>query len=71
MIVFDISDHKVFFLNFYGIYKTFDSIDKWYVEFKIMNHMESADLFPFMIVGNKLDLEDKREVAKRIFIIFN
>jgi hypothetical protein len=33
--------------------------------------MENADLFPFLIVGNKLDLEDKREVAKRIFIILN
>tara|TARA_B110001450_G_C17513230_1_gene437327 strand:+ start:349 stop:669 length:321 start_codon:yes stop_codon:yes gene_type:complete len=47
-----------------------DNIDNWKTSFLQKSMVVSPDTFPFMVIGNKSDLEDKRTVsadqAKRV-----
>ena len=44
--------------------KSFDALDGWRDEFLLQAAPNSPDSFPFVLVGNKLDLEPKRQVLK-------
>merc|ERR1712217_296528 len=43
--------------------KTFESMDSWRDEFLIQASPRDPDNFPFVVIGNKSDLHDKRKVA--------
>jgi len=43
--------------------KTFESLDSWRDEFLIQASPRDPDNFPFVVIGNKSDLEQKRKVA--------
>eukprot|EP00933_Yihiella_yeosuensis_P082453 TRINITY_DN96344_c0_g1_i1.p1 TRINITY_DN96344_c0_g1~~TRINITY_DN96344_c0_g1_i1.p1 ORF type:complete len:238 (+),score=53.25 TRINITY_DN96344_c0_g1_i1:80-715(+) len=43
--------------------KTFDSMDSWRDEFLIQASPRDPDNFPFVVLGNKADLESKRKVT--------
>jgi len=45
--------------------KTFESINTWKEEFLIKAAVDNAESFPFIVLGNKIDLEGKREVSKK------
>eukprot|EP01114_Cavostelium_apophysatum_P002522 TRINITY_DN1224_c0_g2_i1.p1 TRINITY_DN1224_c0_g2~~TRINITY_DN1224_c0_g2_i1.p1 ORF type:complete len:216 (+),score=43.17 TRINITY_DN1224_c0_g2_i1:96-743(+) len=45
--------------------KTFESIDTWKEEFISKAGVEDPQNFPFVLLGNKIDEEAKREVAKK------
>lgn len=42
--------------------KTFESLDSWRDEFLIQASPRDPDNFPFVVIGNKSDLADKRKV---------
>merc|ERR1712023_45123 len=42
---------------------TFKSLDSWRDEFLIQASPRDPDRFPFVVLGNKSDLSDKRKVA--------
>lgn len=44
--------------------KTFDSMDSWRDEFLIQASPRDPDNFPFVVIGNKNDLENKRKVNR-------
>ena len=48
-LVFDITDKK-----------SFESLDAWYAGFIKNAQPENPEKFPFILVGNKLDIEDQR-----------
>eukprot|EP00929_Paragymnodinium_shiwhaense_P088348 TRINITY_DN4864_c0_g1_i1.p1 TRINITY_DN4864_c0_g1~~TRINITY_DN4864_c0_g1_i1.p1 ORF type:complete len:211 (-),score=63.04 TRINITY_DN4864_c0_g1_i1:260-892(-) len=43
--------------------KTFESLDSWRDEFLIQASPRDPDNFPFVVIGNKADLEPKRKVT--------
>jgi len=43
--------------------KTFESLDSWRDEFLIQASPRDPDNFPFVVLGNKADLDDKRKVS--------
>jgi len=44
--------------------KTFESLDSWRDEFLIQAGPRNPDNFPFVVIGNKADLTDKRKVTE-------
>jgi Ras-related protein Rab-7A len=42
--------------------QSFASIESWMAEFLQYGNPRQPDTFPFVVVGNKMDLEDQREV---------
>lgn len=44
--------------------KSFDSLDSWRDEFLIQASPRDPDNFPFVVIGNKSDMESKRKVSK-------
>ena len=50
--------------------KSFDTLDGWRDEFLLQSSPRDPDHFPFLVLGNKIDVEEgKRQVAfKKIWI---
>lgn len=44
--------------------KSFESLDSWRDEFLIQASPRDPDNFPFVVIGNKSDMEPKRKVSK-------
>jgi len=53
-LVFDVNEEK-----------TFNSVPSWRQEFLHKAAVDDPETFPFVLVGNKVDVENKREVLKR------
>lgn len=48
--------------------KSFDALDSWRDEFLIQASPRDPDNFPFVVLGNKIDVEEsKRVVGARVF----
>lgn len=45
--------------------KTFDNLDSWRDEFLIQAAPRDPDRFPFVVIGNKIDEENKRVVSTK------
>ncbi|XP_051862326.1 ras-related protein Rab-7a-like [Drosophila albomicans] len=45
--------------------KSFQNLSKWWEDFFSMAGIKNRDKFPLGVVGNKIDLENEREVSKR------
>jgi len=45
--------------------QTFDSLEKWKSDFLVQSHTPHPDSLPFIVLGNKSDLEDQRSVPTR------
>jgi Ras-related protein Rab-7A len=45
--------------------KTFENLDSWRDEFLIQAGPRDPDNFPFVVLGNKIDLEDQRRVSAK------
>jgi GTPase SAR1 family protein len=43
--------------------KSFENLDGWKEEFLFQGSPQDPDQFPFMVLGNKIDLEDSRAVC--------
>eukprot|EP00761_Pharyngomonas_kirbyi_P011344 gb/GECH01011369.1/.p1 GENE.gb/GECH01011369.1/~~gb/GECH01011369.1/.p1 ORF type:complete len:207 (+),score=46.98 gb/GECH01011369.1/:1-621(+) len=54
VLVFDVNEQK-----------TFDSLESWRNEFLIQANPSEQDNFPFVVIGNKIDLEDTRQVTQK------
>ena len=52
MLVFDVN-----------VAKTFENLDSWRDEFLIQAGPRDPDNFPFVVLGNKIDLENSRVVS--------
>jgi len=52
VLTFDLTDHK-----------SFDNLDSWMDEFLVHANPGSASGFPFVVLGNKSDLSNRRQVA--------
>jgi Ras-related protein Rab-7A len=50
--VFDVNDTK-----------TFENISNWKDEFLFKAGVDDRDSFPFVLLGNKIDVEDQRQVC--------
>ncbi|CEP03061.1 Ras family [Plasmodiophora brassicae] len=44
--------------------KSFDSLDSWMKEFLVQASPRNEDTFPFVVLGNKADLKDRRQVPE-------
>ena len=53
-LVFDVNDEK-----------SFINVQTWKEEFLLKAGIEEPEKFPFVLIGNKIDVQDKREVAKK------
>ena len=53
VLVYDITDQK-----------SFDALDSWRDEFLIQASPRDAEAFPFVVLGNKSDLDTKRKVSR-------
>jgi len=53
-LVFDVNDEK-----------SFESINNWKEEFLLKAGIEDPSNFPFVLLGNKIDVENGRQVAKK------
>lgn len=53
MLVYDITNQK-----------SFDSLESWRDEFLIQASPRDPENFPFVVIGNKSDMESKRKVPK-------
>ena len=45
--------------------KTFTSLDTWCEEFLIQSTPSDPDNFPFVVLGNKIDVEESRQVTEK------
>jgi len=45
--------------------KTFDDIETWRNEFLVQSHIDDADSFPFVLLGNKIDQDNERAVPAK------
>jgi len=45
--------------------KTFDTLDSWRDEFLIQASPRDPENFPFVVLGNKVDIEDGRQVSSK------
>ena len=45
--------------------KTFDNINNWRDEFLLQTSPADPDNFPFVLIGNKLDMEPQRQVPQK------
>jgi len=45
--------------------KTFENLDSWRDEFLIQAGPRDPDTFPFVVLGNKIDLENQRVVSQK------
>ncbi len=48
-----------------NVAKTFENLDSWRDEFLIQAGPKDAENFPFVVLGNKIDLENQRVVCRR------
>ena len=48
--------------------KTFENLDSWRDEFLIQAGPRDPDNFPFVVLGNKIDLENQRAVRNALSI---
>jgi len=48
-----------------NVAKTFENLDSWRDEFLIQAQPRDADNFPFVVLGNKIDLENQRVVSQK------
>eukprot|EP00735_Rhodelphis_limneticus_P009421 TRINITY_DN2745_c0_g2::TRINITY_DN2745_c0_g2_i1::g.27365::m.27365 TRINITY_DN2745_c0_g2::TRINITY_DN2745_c0_g2_i1::g.27365 ORF type:complete len:222 (+),score=50.27,sp/H9BW96/RAB7_EPICO/75.36/4e-111,Ras/PF00071.17/2.3e-55,Miro/PF08477.8/1.1e-16,Arf/PF00025.16/2.1e-11,MMR_HSR1/PF01926.18/6.6e-06,Gtr1_RagA/PF04670.7/3.9e-05,PduV-EutP/PF10662.4/0.12,PduV-EutP/PF10662.4/7.7,DUF258/PF03193.11/0.00062,AAA_22/PF13401.1/0.0017,GTP_EFTU/PF00009.22/0.018,Septin/PF00735.13/0.025,Septin/PF00735.13/9.3e+02,AAA_ len=48
-----------------NVAKTFDNLDSWRDEFLIQAGPRDPDNFPFVVIGNKIDLPDRQVTQKR------
>lgn len=46
-----------------NVAKTFENLDSWRDEFLIQAGPRDPDNFPFVVLGNKIDLENQRVVC--------
>lgn len=44
--------------------KSFDALDSWRDEFLIQASPRDPDTFPFVVLGNKIDLEESKRVVR-------
>jgi len=44
---------------------SFESLEKWKADFLVQSHTPDPDELPFIVLGNKTDLEDQRAVQAR------
>ena len=42
--------------------KTFDDLENWRSEFLIQAGVSDPNSFPFIVIGNKIDVEEQRAV---------
>jgi len=54
VLVFDVNDAQ-----------TFEHLDYWYEEFLSQATPNNPENFPFVVMGNKIDLEHQRAVSKK------
>ncbi|PRP85900.1 hypothetical protein PROFUN_06174 [Planoprotostelium fungivorum] len=54
LLVFDVTEAK-----------TFDTLDSWKNDFLSKGNINDPDTFPFVLVGNKIDLEANRQVSEK------
>ena len=53
-----------------NVAKTFENLDSWRDEFLIQAGPRDPDNFPFVVLGNKIDLTgDSRVVAQKLSLI--
>jgi len=45
--------------------KSFEALDTWRSEFLAQANVAGPDSYPFVIIGNKIDLEDERRVSNK------
>ena len=45
--------------------KSFDTLDSWRDEFLIQASPRDPDSFPFVVLGNKIDVEEKKRVISQ------
>jgi Ras-related protein Rab-7A len=45
--------------------KSFDALDSWRDEFLIQASPRDPDNFPFVVLGNKIDVEESKRVVSR------
>jgi len=48
-----------------NVAKTFENLDSWRDEFLIQAGPRDPDNFPFVVLGNKIDLENQRVVTQK------
>eukprot|EP01106_Pelomyxa_sp_JSP_P009040 TRINITY_DN247_c0_g1_i4.p1 TRINITY_DN247_c0_g1~~TRINITY_DN247_c0_g1_i4.p1 ORF type:complete len:163 (-),score=52.83 TRINITY_DN247_c0_g1_i4:66-506(-) len=48
-----------------NVAKTFENLDSWRDEFLIQAAPRDPDNFPFVVLGNKIDLENQRVVSQK------
>jgi len=48
-----------------NVAKTFENLDSWRDEFLIQAGPKDAENFPFVVLGNKIDLENQRVVSQK------
>jgi Ras-related protein Rab-7A len=48
-----------------NVAKTFDNLDSWRDEFLIQAAPRDPDRFPFVVIGNKIDMENTRVVSTK------
>jgi len=49
---------------------SFEHLDKWKQDFKEYNKGRGDESFPYLLIGNKLDLVDKRQISQREALIW-
>lgn len=51
--------------------KSFETLDNWKNEFLTQASVGGADHFPFIVLGNKVDMEDRRAVRFCLILLYN
>jgi GTPase SAR1 family protein len=49
--------------------KSFDTLDSWRDEFLIQANPQNAENFPFVVLGNKIDVEENKRQVQFTFIM--